>query len=169
MAGAVGAIGAVVSSTVIVCETESVLLELSVKVHVRSIITLHGLSLLTDSCLNSSSISQTIRVEDTTAPSLPNAPENVVYECEDDVPAPGELTATDNCNGDITVTGVDAIDSSNSCNVIITRTWTFTDSSNNSDSVNQIITVKDTTAPVAPDAPESESYQCASQVPAAGN
>jgi gliding motility-associated-like protein len=65
------------------------------------------------------------------------------------VPAPGDLTATDNCAGDITVTGVDVTDNTDPCNVVITRTWTFTDNCNNSSSVSQTITVTDTTAPVA--------------------
>jgi len=91
---------------------------------------------------------QTITVKDTTAPVAPSAPANASYECTADVPAPGDLTAVDNCEGNITVTGVDSTNDSDPCNVTITRTWTFTDSCNNSSSVSQTITVKDTTAPV---------------------
>src|SRR5690606_40366576 len=103
-----------------------------------------------DACNNSSTISQTITVADTTAPVVPQAPADMSYECLADVPAPGDFTASDNCAGDITVTGTDSTDNSDPCNVIITRTWTFTDSCDNSSSVSQIITVSDTTAPVAP-------------------
>ncbi|HLV39064.1 gliding motility-associated C-terminal domain-containing protein, partial [Xanthomarina sp.] len=39
-------------------------------------------------------------------------------------------------------------DSSDACNITITRTWTFTDPCNNTSSVSQTITVSDTTAPV---------------------
>src|SRR5690606_4860197 len=60
----------------------------------------------------------------------------------------GSLTATDNCGGDITVTGVDAVNNADACNVIITRTWTFTDACNNTSSVSQTITVTDTTSPI---------------------
>ncbi|PWI31695.1 hypothetical protein DI383_03235, partial [Flavobacteriaceae bacterium LYZ1037] len=83
-----------------------------------------------------------------TAPVAPSAPADIAYECIADVPAAGDLTAADNCAGDITVTGVDATDNTDPCNIIITRTWTFTDACDNSSSVSQIITVADTTAPV---------------------
>src|SRR5690606_24100327 len=81
----------------------------------------------TDACDNSSSVTQTITVADVTAPVAPAAPASETYECIGDVPAPGSLTAVENCDGDITVTGVDAVDNTNPCNIIITRTWTFTD------------------------------------------
>ena len=102
----------------------------------------------TDACDNTSSVAQAITVADTQAPVAPDAPGNITYECIDDVPVAGNLTAVDNCAGNITVAGIDTIDETNPCNVIITRTWTFTDSCNNSSSVSQTITVKDTTAPV---------------------
>ena len=122
----------------------------------------------TDACLNESSVSQTITVKDTTAPVAPSAPVAASYECIDEVPAAGELTATDNCSPDITVTGVDSVDNTDPCNVVITRTWTFTDACLNESSVSQTITVKDTTAPVAPSAPVAASYECIDEVPAAG-
>src|SRR5690606_9268983 len=123
----------------------------------------------TDACNNTSSVSQTITVSDTTAPVAPAAPADVTYECITDVPAAGSLTATDNCGGDITVTGVDAVNNADACNVIITRTWTFTDACNNTSSVSQTITVTDTTAPVAPAAPADVTYECITDVPAAGS
>src|SRR5690606_15140990 len=123
----------------------------------------------TDSCDNSSYVSQIITVSDTTAPVAPQAPADISYECLADVPVPGDLTASDNCAGDITVTGTDSTDNSDPCNVIITRTWTFTDSCDNSSSVSQIITVSDTTAPVAPRAPADISYECLADVPAPGD
>ncbi|WP_223033568.1 gliding motility-associated C-terminal domain-containing protein, partial [Hanstruepera marina] len=123
----------------------------------------------TDACNNSSSVSQTITVGDTIAPVAPSAPADITYECIADVPAPGDLTANDNCTGDITVTGSDSTDSSDPCNIIITRTWTFTDACNNSSSVSQTITVADTIAPVAPSAPADTSYECIADVPAPGD
>src|SRR5690606_20325799 len=114
-------------------------------------------------------LSQTITVSDTTAPVAPAAPADVTYECITDVPASGSLTATDNCGGDITVTGVDTVDNADACNAIITRTWTFTDTCNNTSSVSQTITVSDTTAPVAPAAPADVTYECITDVPAAGS
>ena len=102
----------------------------------------------TDACLNTSTSTATFTIIDSTPPSAPSAPSNITYECIDDVPAAGNLTGIDICGGAITVTGIDITDNSNSCNVIITRTWTFTDDCDNTSSVSQTITVKDTTAPI---------------------
>jgi glucose/arabinose dehydrogenase len=118
----------------------------------------------TDSCNNESSVSQIITVADTTAPAIPTAPEAATYQCLDEVPAAAELTATDNCDGDVTVIGTDSVDNTNPCEVIITRTWTFTDSCNNASSVSQIITVADITAPTAPTAPDAATYECINEV-----
>ncbi|KJD35539.1 hypothetical protein PW52_07185, partial [Tamlana sedimentorum] len=101
----------------------------------------------------------TFTVEDTTAPTLPAIPEDVTYECIDEVPNPEYLTASDACSGDYNSIGVDTIDNSDSCNITITRTWTFTDSCNNTSSASQIITVKDTTGPEL-DLPDNVSAEC---------
>ncbi|MFH6769413.1 gliding motility-associated C-terminal domain-containing protein, partial [Gaetbulibacter aquiaggeris] len=100
-----------------------------------------------DNCGSTIAHTQIIIVSDTKAPVAPNAPANITFECIDDVPVAGNLTAVDNCAGNITVGGVDTLDNSNPCNVIITRTWTFTDDCGNTSSVVQTITVIDTTAP----------------------
>src|SRR5690606_25484909 len=106
----------------------------------------------TDACNNTSSVSQTITVADTIAPVLPAA---------------DELTATDNCAGDIVGVVSEVTDSSDACNITITRTWTFTDPCYNTSSVSQTITVADTIAPVAPAAPADIAYQCVTEVPVA--
>ncbi len=61
-----------------------------------------------DVCGNSSSAAQTINVFDDIAPVAPEAPASITVACADDVPAMTSLTAIDNCNGSITVEGVDA-------------------------------------------------------------
>ncbi|MCX7549194.1 hypothetical protein OS188_14650, partial [Xanthomarina sp. F1114] len=121
----------------------------------------------TDACNNMSSVSQIITVSDTIAPIAPQAPADITYQCEADVPAAMELTATDNCAGDIIGVVSETTDNSDACNITITRTWTFTDTCNNTSSVSQVITVADTTAPVAPQAPADIAYQCIDDVPAA--
>jgi large repetitive protein len=125
-----------------------------------------------DACGNSSSVSQTITVIDDIAPVAPSAPAAVSYQCLADVPAPGSLTATDNCSPDITATGVDTDNGGAGCAsdpLVITRTWTFADACGNSSSVSQTITVIDDIAPVAPSAPAAASYQCLADVPAPGS
>ncbi|MCF8274745.1 MAG: gliding motility-associated C-terminal domain-containing protein, partial [Flavobacteriaceae bacterium] len=111
----------------------------------------------------------TYTIDDNIAPVAPSAPLNASYECIDDVPVAGNLTAVDNCSGNITVAGVDSFDNSNPCNVIITRTWTFTDTCGNTSSVAQLITVSDNISPVAPAAPADITYECIDDVPVAGN
>ncbi|RZJ64198.1 MAG: gliding motility-associated C-terminal domain-containing protein [Flavobacterium sp.] len=121
----------------------------------------------TDACANSVSVSQTITVNDTTAPVAPQAPAAVTYACAGDVPASETLTAQDNCQGAIAAQGVD-VTTPGSCpnSFVIVRTWTFADSCGNTSSVSQTITVNDTIAPTAPAAPENVTAQCSSEVPA---
>src|SRR5690606_8698559 len=108
-----------------------------------------------------------ITVSDTIAPVAPAAPAPLSFQCIDEVPAAIELTATDNCAGNIIGLVSEILDNSDSCNITITRTWTFTDTCNNSSSVSQIITVSDTIAPVAPAAPANVTVQCITDLPVA--
>ena len=122
----------------------------------------------TDECDNTSTVSQTITVEDTEAPVAPEAPEALAVQCADDVPAAEELTAEDNCSGTITSVPTDVVTPGDCPNsFVVTRTWTFTDECDNTSTVSQTITVEDTEAPVAPEAPEALAVQCADDVPAA--
>ncbi|MFV8331516.1 gliding motility-associated C-terminal domain-containing protein, partial [Flavobacterium sp. LB3P6] len=114
-----------------------------------------------DACGNSSSTSATFSVKDTTAPVAPEAPITVTLACATDVPAIISLTATDNCNGEITAEGVDVITQGECLNsFVIKRTWTFTDACSNSSSTSQIINVIDTTAPVISALPEISTISC---------
>ncbi|MCX7549216.1 hypothetical protein OS191_00015, partial [Xanthomarina sp. F2636L] len=88
----------------------------------------------TDDCDNAVTTTATFTIEDTIAPIAPAAPADVTVECLTDIPAPIDLTATDNCAGDVVETPVDSTDSSDPCNIVVTRTWTFTDSCNNTSS-----------------------------------
>ena len=82
----------------------------------------------TDVCGNESSVSQNIAINDNTVPVAPSAPADFTGQCADDLPAPIDLTAVDNCDGDITVSPTDEL-TPGSCanNFTIVRTWTFTD------------------------------------------
>jgi len=121
----------------------------------------------TDTCGNSSSVSQNITVNDNVAPVAPTAPADVTLACGGDVPTMISLTANDNCSGEITVQGVDVTTPGNCPNsYTIVRTWTFTDACGNASSVSQNITVNDTIAPVAPNAPADITLACGGDVPA---
>ncbi|RZW50535.1 MAG: hypothetical protein EX263_07595, partial [Flavobacteriaceae bacterium] len=105
----------------------------------------------TDVCGNTSSVSQVITVLDDTAPVAPAPPADLNLQCASDIPPPVDLTATDNCDGDITV-GPNVNITPGACanDLVMVRTWTFTDDCGNTSSVSQVITVLDDTAPVAP-------------------
>jgi len=121
----------------------------------------------TDTCGNTSSVSQNINVNDTVAPVTPTPPAAITVTCGSAVPTMISLTANDNCSGEITVQGVDVTTQGNCPNSYsIVRTWTFTDACGNTSSVSQNINVNDTVAPVAPTAPVDVTLSCGGDVPA---
>ncbi|MCP3882770.1 MAG: gliding motility-associated C-terminal domain-containing protein, partial [Sulfitobacter sp.] len=79
----------------------------------------------TDDCGNTMVESQTITVEDNTAPELVGVPADVTSDCVNvpTPPAPGIVTATDNCDTDVEVTFDETI-IPNDCGSTIVRTWT---------------------------------------------
>ncbi|MFV8466359.1 gliding motility-associated C-terminal domain-containing protein [Flavobacterium sp. LB1P62] len=114
-----------------------------------------------DACGNISSTSATFSVKDSTAPVAPLAPATITVACASDVPAMASLTATDNCNGQITTQGIDTIVQGECINsYVINRTWTFTDACSNSSSTSQIINVIDNTAPMIRTLPEVSTITC---------
>lgn len=108
----------------------------------------------TDSSDNSNSYTQTITVYDTTAPvfKVGGSTGPVTYEACSTIPAPPTVTAEDGCEGSVDVVadqgdkefsfnGVDYVYSFN-------NTWSTADSSGNTDSMYQTVTIEDTTKPV---------------------
>jgi gliding motility-associated-like protein len=103
---------------------------------------------LTDECDNTTTLVQTITVEDNTAPVFNEGlPVDVTVECNN-VPEAATITANDNCDSSVEVEFEEEI-IEGSCigEYLITRTWTATDSCNNQSSHSQIITVEDLTPP----------------------
>ncbi len=100
----------------------------------------------TDACGNTTVLTQTITIQDTTAPEFTFVPADVTIDCGDDIPVDMAL-ANDNCDNDVSVTYEDET-SGDSCELIITRTFTATDNCGNSTTAVQTITQVDTTAPV---------------------
>ena len=123
----------------------------------------------TDGCNNSSTASQVITVRDTKAPVMANVPANTTVEC-DAIPAVQNPTATDNCSG-ATVTYNGEVKTNGNCagNYTITRTWTATDGCNNSSTASQVITVRDTKAPVVTFAPSDITLNCTENIPSVIN
>lgn len=102
----------------------------------------------TDLCNNSSSCTQTITVRDTTPPII-NCPGDLTleYPAVTTTNATGVATAIDTCSSAI-ITFVDSVTNSCGGTKTIARRWTATDPCGNSASCTQIISVRDTTAPV---------------------
>ncbi|MGA2241055.1 MAG: HYR domain-containing protein [Verrucomicrobiota bacterium] len=99
-----------------------------------------------------------VTVQDTTPPTI-SCPANVTVECGQptDPSSTGVATASDICDSSPTLTFTDAV--SGNSPQIITRTWTATDNSGNSNSCVQIITIQDTTPPVIT-CPPDKQLQC---------
>jgi large repetitive protein len=117
----------------------------------------------TDECGNFVDHVQTIVVLDNIAPVWDAIAEDFTASC-DDVPAPVDCYATDNCSGIAAGFNETIVEG---CPTIITRTWTATDECGNTATQTQIITVVDEVAPVITACPADASYVCLADVPAA--
>jgi uncharacterized repeat protein (TIGR01451 family) len=108
---------------------------------------------------NTNSVTQTITVNDTTAPVLV-CPDDMQLQCGDPTGtnSTGVATATDTCGGTVTITFSNA-SSANCTGAGIDRTWTATDGCGNSTSCVQHITFVDTTVPTIV-CPDDRQLQC---------
>ncbi|TDU40219.1 gliding motility-associated-like protein [Gelidibacter sediminis] len=114
----------------------------------------------TDACGNASTASQTININDTTAPVFAALPDETTIDCEQ-TPSFVQATATDACDSDITLTFED-VTTPGLCEgaYTITRTWTATDNCGNASTAAQIINVQDITAPVFAALPNESTIEC---------
>ena len=122
---------------------------------------------VTDNCGNVIFVTHDIIVQDLLPPSG-TAPGPASYQCIADVPAgnPGMLlSATDNCTVNPVVAYIGDVSDGNTCPETILRSWTITDDCGNVTQVDQLITVDDTTDPVAT-APANVNVECITAVPA---
>ncbi len=94
----------------------------------------------TDDCGNASTGSTTLTFLDTTDPVLVGVPADITLACNEAIPAPPTVTATDNCDGNPGV-AFNQTQSGVGCIYTITRTWTALDDCGNGFSASQIITV----------------------------
>ncbi|SFW78902.1 gliding motility-associated C-terminal domain-containing protein [Chitinophaga sancti] len=105
-----------------------------------------------DRCGLTASAQQTITVKDTTGPVFTTAaPANITVGC-DNIPPAVSLAANDLCSGSMVVPPlVQRVDMPGTCrnNYYLIRKWVAVDNCGNaSDTLKQIVTVKDTTGPV---------------------
>ncbi|WP_035654823.1 gliding motility-associated C-terminal domain-containing protein, partial [Flavobacterium saliperosum] len=117
-----------------------------------------------DSCGNTVAHTQTITVEDTTAPVFNEVlPADITVECNSIIPAPTTLTATDNCGAASVQFDEETINGSCPGNAEIIRTWRTMDACGNENVHIQTITVIDTTPPVFEGIlPQNLSVECGS-------
>ncbi|MBF2710055.1 HYR-like domain-containing protein, partial [Flavobacterium soyangense] len=113
-----------------------------------------------DACNNSSTASQTINVQDITAPVIAALPANSTINCPA-TPVFAVATATDACGSAFTLTSAD-VTTPGTCagSYSVTRTWTAKDSCNNSSTASQTINVQDITAPVIAALPATSTINC---------
>ena len=121
----------------------------------------------TDDCANAASASQVITVLDRTAPVIAGVPAAETVECSAVPTAATTVTATDNCDDNVTITYAE-VRTDGACpdSYTLTLTWTATDDCANAASASQVITVLDRTAPVIAGVPAAETVEC-SAVPTA--
>lgn len=111
-----------------------------------------------DACGNTATASQVLTVVDTIDPIFDFVPVNMTVEC-DSVPAAETLTASDNCDADVSVT-FNEVMTSGTCTYYLYRTWTATDNCGNQTTVQQIVTVVDTTFPELVGVPADTEVEC---------
>jgi len=116
----------------------------------------------TDDCGNSVTVEQSIHVLDTTAPVI-SGPIQLFNSC-DNISTAILVTATDNCDNDVTITFVD-IYSSGGCQGVMFRTYTATDNCSNSSTFVQFITLTDSVDPEVVETPTNVTVQCDEEIP----
>jgi len=115
-----------------------------------------------DHCGNSTTISRTVTIVDSTAPVFTSVPQNEERDCNaDDVVA--TATAEDICS-DVTVSHIDVVvPGSCPASYTIERTYTATDACGNSAYYTQYINVSDNTAPVWGENGNTFVYECGAE------
>ncbi len=118
-----------------------------------------------DNCGNTDVRTYTFHFQDTTDPTFDSEVSNLTIECGDEIPAPADLTASDNCDDEVAVS-FDSFETALDCGYIITRTWTATDNCDNSASFTQLVYILDETAPELFGVPADTTIECGTAIPA---
>jgi len=118
-----------------------------------------------DPCDNTDTFTQTLTVEDKTAPTFVEAlPQDFTVSCSEAIPPQGRMTATDNCGGNVIVTPSSQSFPKN-CDgdnfvLEIVRTWTAKDTCELETVTSQTIRVYDLAAPTFSE-PSDNATECA--------
>src|SRR6185503_17418771 len=113
-----------------------------------------------DACGNSSSASQTINVQDISAPLIDPLPLATTINCPA-TPVFAVASASDECGSAFTLT-FDDVTTAGACagSYSVTRTWTALDACGNASSASQTINVQDISAPVIDPLPLASTINC---------
>ena len=114
----------------------------------------------TDACGNQSEASQVINFIDNEGPEFSGTVSDIELSCEDEIPAPAEVTATDNCSASVEVVFNEETTPVCGSTYNIERTWTATDDCGNTSVLTQLIEVVDDVAPVFEFIPEDVEVAC---------
>ena len=123
---------------------------------------------VSDDCGNTSTATQTLTVQDVTAPAFTFVPDAITVNC-DNIPSVGTPLAADDCAVSVQITylGQTRVDGACADAYTLTRSWVAADSCGNTASASQVITVQDITAPIFASVPAPVTVNCES-IPAAG-
>ena len=118
-----------------------------------------------DACGNTSTASQVITIEDTTAPVLAGVPAAATIECGEAEPT-ALPTASDACDTNPTVS-VASTSAAGACpgETVVTRVFTASDACGNTATASQVVTVRDRAAPVLADVPAAATIECGEAEP----
>ena len=123
--------------------------------------------LATDACGNTSTATSTYFVYDNVAPTFDQELSNVTVECASEIPAPVEVTATDNCTTAVVSVDTEVLESDDCGNQLIEVTYTAVDECGNTAYTSYFITVLDETDPTLIGCPSNLVLACDEEVPAA--
>ncbi len=114
----------------------------------------------TDNCGNTVNTTQVITSSDTEAPILTDVPDDMTVQC-DAIPSPVSVSATDNCDDEVTIVFEEIITEQNCENeYVLTWSWTATDNCGNTSSRSTTLEVIDDTAPVLFGIPQNITVEC---------
>ncbi|MFK7757323.1 MAG: hypothetical protein AB8B53_10375 [Flavobacteriales bacterium] len=113
----------------------------------------------TDICGNTSNASRFIFVQDVSAPVFLGAPQDVVLNCNAEIPETTPVAAVDACSGQVDVDFSETTEV-DECGTLVTRTWTAEDDCGNSSTHTQLIEITDLEAPQLSAIPEDVTVNC---------
>jgi len=121
-----------------------------------------------DNCGNTAVAEQVLTVQDTTRPVFVFIPPPIAVGCEN-IPAPGQPQATDNCTNDIEIQYNGEVRIEGTCldAYVLRRRWTATDLCGNTATAEQMIEVRDIVPPAFTFVPPDVTVSCEA-VPSVG-